>query len=183
MTIQEFTPPRRLLLGPGPSLVHPRVLRALSLPLLGHLDPVFLSVMNDIQALLRAVFQTANRFTIAISGTGSAGMEASIVNVVEPGDCVVVGINGVFGSRIASVVERCGGKVIRIEAAWGTCIEPEAIEQALVRSGPVKAGAIVHEALVHQLTHPRIDQGVTRAPLAPRREALVVLTPPARTRT
>ena len=144
MAVQDFIPPHRILLGPGPSLVHPRVLRALSMPLLGHLDPAFLSVMNDIQTLLRLVFQTEHRFTIALSGTGSAGMEASIVNLVEPGDAVVVGINGVFGTRLASVVERCGGKVIRVEAPWGTCIEPDAIEQALVRSGPVKAVAIVH---------------------------------------
>lgn len=144
MTFQEFIPPPRLLLGPGPSLVHPRVLRALSAPLLGHLDPAFLGVMNDIQSLLRMVFETEHPFTIAISGTGSAGMEASIVNLVEPGDAVIVGINGVFGTRLASVVDRCGGKVIRVEAAWGECIQPDAIEQALVRSGPVKAVAIVH---------------------------------------
>jgi alanine-glyoxylate transaminase / serine-glyoxylate transaminase / serine-pyruvate transaminase len=144
MAIQDFTPPRRLLLGPGPSLVHPRVLRALSAPLIGHLDPAFLDVMNDIQILLRLVFQTDNRFTIAVSGTGSAGMEASIVNVVEPGDAVVVGINGVFGTRLASVVERCGGKVIPVEAPWGSCIEPEAVERVLARSGPVKAVVIVH---------------------------------------
>ena len=144
MALQDFIPPHRLLLGPGPSLVHPRVLRALSAPLLGHLDPVFLGVLNDIQALLRLVFGTDNRFTIAISGTGSAGMEASIVNLVEPGDAVAVGINGVFGTRLASVVERCGGKVVRIEAPWGTCIEVGAVEEALARSGPVKAMAIVH---------------------------------------
>ncbi|HET8722462.1 MAG TPA: alanine--glyoxylate aminotransferase family protein [Nitrospira sp.] len=144
MALQEFIPPRRLLLGPGPSLVHPRVLRALSAPLLGHLDPLFLALMNDIQASLRRVFDTAHRFTIALSGTGSAGMEASIVNLVEPGDAVIVGINGVFGTRLASVVERCGGKAIRVEAPWGECIEVGAIEDALVRSGPVKAVAVVH---------------------------------------
>ncbi|HET7910228.1 MAG TPA: alanine--glyoxylate aminotransferase family protein [Nitrospira sp.] len=144
MALQEFIPPRRLLLGPGPSLVHPRVLRALSAPLLGHLDPVFLAVMNDIQASLRTIFETAHRFTIALSGTGSAGMEASIVNLVEPGDAVVVGINGVFGTRLASVIERCGGKAIRVEAPWGECIERDAIEDVLVRSGPVKAVAVVH---------------------------------------
>jgi alanine-glyoxylate transaminase / serine-glyoxylate transaminase / serine-pyruvate transaminase len=144
MALQDFIPPHRLLLGPGPSLVHPRVLRALSAPLLGHLDPAFLGVMKDIQILLRLVFQTDNRFTIAISGTGSAGMEASIVNLVEPGDAVAVGINGVFGTRLASVVERCGGKVVRIEAPWGTCIKPDAVEETLARSGPVKAMAIVH---------------------------------------
>lgn len=144
MALQEFIPPRRLLLGPGPSLVHPRVLRALSAPLLGHLDPLFLTVMNDIQASLRTVFDTEHRFTIAISGTGSAGMEASIVNLIEPGDAVIVGINGVFGTRLASVVDRCGGKTIRIETAWGECIQPDAVEEALVRSGPVKAVAVVH---------------------------------------
>ncbi len=142
--MQEFLPPRRLLLGPGPSTVHPRVLRSMSAPLLGHLDPAFLVVMNEIQTLLRQVFATTNRFTIAISGTGSAGMEASIVNLVEPGDAVIVGVNGVFGARLATVVERCGGKAIRVEATWGQIIEPEAIETALQRSGPVKAVALVH---------------------------------------
>ncbi len=125
-------------------MVHPRVLRALSTPLLGHLDPIFLALMDDIQAGLRFIFQTKNRFTIAISGTGSAGMEASIVNIVEPGDAVIVGINGMFGTRLAAVVERCGGKAIRVEAPWGQIIEPETIQLALRRSGPVKAVAIVH---------------------------------------
>jgi len=142
--MHEFLPPQRLLLGPGPSPVHPRVLRALATPLLGHLDPAFLAVMNDIQTLLRSVFQTTNRFTIAVSGTGSAGMEAAVVNLVEPGDAVIVGINGVFGTRLATVVERCGGKALRVEAPWGRIIEPDMIEQALRRSGPVKAVAVVH---------------------------------------
>ncbi len=124
-------------------MVHPRVLRALSMPLIGHLDQAFLGVMNDIQALLRGVFETNNRFTIAVSGTGSAGMEASIVNIVEPSDAVIVGVNGVFGTRWASAVERCGGKAIRVEAPWGQVIDPAAIVQALIRSGPVKAVAIV----------------------------------------
>jgi len=100
--------------------------------------------MNDIQTLLRVVFQTNNRFTIAVSGTGSAGMEASIVNIVEPGDAIIVGINGLFGTRLATIVERCGGKAIRVEAPWGQIIEPEALETALRRSSPVKAVAIVH---------------------------------------
>jgi alanine-glyoxylate transaminase/serine-glyoxylate transaminase/serine-pyruvate transaminase len=142
--MQDFLPPRRLLLGPGPSLVHPRVLHALAMPLLGHLDPQFLGVMNDIQILLRRTFATANRFTIAISGTGSAGMEAAVVNLVEPGDAVVVGINGVFGTRLATLVERCGGKALRVEAPWGRIIEPDAIASVLQRSGPVKAVALVH---------------------------------------
>ena len=144
MVIPDFRPPRRLLLGPGPSQVHPRVLRALSAPLIGHLDPAFLTMMDDVQSMLRNVFQTSNRFTIAVSGTGSAGMEASIVNIVEPGDAVIVGVNGVFGTRLAAVVERCGGKPIPIEAPWGRSIDATAVEQALRRSGPVKAVALVH---------------------------------------
>jgi alanine-glyoxylate transaminase/serine-glyoxylate transaminase/serine-pyruvate transaminase len=142
--IGEFVPPPRLLLGPGPSMVHPRVLRAMSAPLLGHLDPAFLTLMNEIQRLLRYVFRTANPFTIAVSGTGSAGMEAALVNLVEPGDTVVVGVNGVFGARMATMVERCGGKAIRIETPWGRIIEPEDVRAALARSRPVKAVALVH---------------------------------------
>jgi len=171
MTLQEFIPPRRLLLGPGPSLVHPRVLRPLSTPLLGHLDPAFLTVMNDIQSSLRMIFETEHRFTIAISGTGSAGMEASIVNLVEPGDAVIVGINGIFGTRLASVVDRCGGKAIRVEAPWGECIQPDAIEHALVRSGPVKAVAIVHAETSTGAWQPLEDIGA----LCRRHDALFVV--------
>ena len=98
--VSELALPLRLLLGPGPSMVHPRVLRAMSTPLLGHLDPLFLNVMNEVQAQLREVFRTSNSFTIALSGTGSAGMEAALITLVEPGDAVIVGINGVFGSRM-----------------------------------------------------------------------------------
>jgi alanine-glyoxylate transaminase/serine-glyoxylate transaminase/serine-pyruvate transaminase len=137
--------------------VHTRVLRALSSPLLGHLDPIFLNVMNDIQCALRGVFETNHPFTIAISGTGSAGMEASMVNLVEPGDSVIIGINGVFGTRLASVVERCGGKAIRVEAPWGECIQPEAVEQALARSGPVKAVAVVHAETSTGVHQPLVD--------------------------
>ncbi len=142
--MENFLAPRRLLLGPGPSIVHPRVLQALATPLVGHLDPVFLKVMNDIQALLRRVFSTTNQFTIAVSGTGSAGMEAAVVNVVEPGDVVIVGVNGVFGTRLATIVERCGGKAIRLEVPWGQVIEPDMIAAALQQSSPVKAVALVH---------------------------------------
>lgn len=142
--MENFFAPRRLLLGPGPSNVHHRVLQALATPLVGHLDPSFLNVMNDIQALLRRTFSTTNQFTIALSGTGSAGMEAAIVNVVEPGDAVIVGINGVFGTRLAAIVERCGGKPIRVEVPWGQVIEPDRIVAALRQSSPVKAVALVH---------------------------------------
>jgi alanine-glyoxylate transaminase/serine-glyoxylate transaminase/serine-pyruvate transaminase len=125
-------------------MVHPRVLQALSAPLLGHLDPAFLTVMNDIQQSLRPLFATTNPFTIAVSGTGSAGMEAAIVNIVEPGDAVIVGVNGVFGTRLATVVERCGGKAIKLDVPWGQVIPPDMIETALRRSSPVKAVVLVH---------------------------------------
>lgn len=125
-------------------MVHPRVLRAMATPLLGHLDPDFLRIMDEIQEMLRRLFRTSNRFTIAVSGTGSAGMEAVLVNLIEPGDRVAVGVNGLFGTRMATIVDRCGGTPIRLEAPWGRVIEPEAVERALTQSGPIKAVALVH---------------------------------------
>ena len=111
--------PERILLGPGPSDVSARVLAALARPTVGHLDPVFLRLMDGIRARLQAVFQTENEMTLAVSGTGSAGMEALFVNLVEPGDRVMVGVNGVFGGRMAEVAERCGAEVERLEIPWG----------------------------------------------------------------
>lgn len=131
-------------MGPGPSLVHPRVLHALSLPLLGHLDPVFLGLMNEIQALLRLTFHTQNQLTIALSGTGSAGMDAVIANLIEDGDRAIVGVNGIFGSRLASMVERSGGTALRIEVPWGTTIPLDVLQERLSRSAPVKAVVLVH---------------------------------------
>ena len=125
-------------------MVHSRVLHALSLPLLGHLDPVFLGLMNDIQTLLRATFRTQNEFTIALSGTGSAGMEAVIANLIEPGDRAIVGVNGVFGSRLRTMVERQGGTALPIEVPWGTTIPLEMLQDRLARSAPVKAVILVH---------------------------------------
>jgi alanine-glyoxylate transaminase/serine-glyoxylate transaminase/serine-pyruvate transaminase len=124
-------------------MVHPRVLQALAAPLLGHLDPHFLSLMDEVQDMLRAVFRTGNRMTLAIAGTGSAGMETAFVNLVEPGDAVVIGMNGAFGARMASMVERCGGKPVPVEAPWGRIVDPDAVAQAVTRSGPVKAVAVV----------------------------------------
>ncbi|HEU4384304.1 MAG TPA: alanine--glyoxylate aminotransferase family protein [Anaeromyxobacteraceae bacterium] len=142
--VSELLPPSRLLLGPGPSMVHPRVLRAMSTPLLGHLDPRFLEIMNEVQALLRTVFQTRNPFTIAVSGTGSAGMEAALVNVIEPGDAVVVGVNGVFGGRMADIVGRCGGRLVKLEVPWGQVFPRQAVAEALKKNAPVKAVCLVH---------------------------------------
>ena len=115
-TYEPFNPPRRILLGPGPSPVEDRVLQAMAAPLLGHLDPVFLRCMDDIQELLRFVFETTNRVTVPVSATGSAGMEAALVNVIEPGDEVVVCIHGVFGERMFDIVGRAGGRPVAVRA-------------------------------------------------------------------
>jgi alanine-glyoxylate transaminase / serine-glyoxylate transaminase / serine-pyruvate transaminase len=142
-TYDEFQPPKRVLLGPGPSPVDDRVLAAMSAPVLGHLDPLFLRCMDDIQELLRYVFETDNRVTIPISATGSAGMEAALVNVIEPGDEVVVCIHGVFGERMHDIVGRAGGKPIPVRAEWGKAIDPAFIKAALESCKP-RALAIVH---------------------------------------
>ena len=143
LTYEKFEPPRRVLLGPGPSPVEDRVLEAMAAPVLGHLDPLFLQCMDDIQSMLRYVFETNNRVTIPISATGSAGMEAALVNVIEPGDEVVVCIHGVFGERMADIVGRAGGKAVIVRAEWGHAVNPKDIEAALDSCKP-KALAIVH---------------------------------------
>jgi alanine-glyoxylate transaminase/serine-glyoxylate transaminase/serine-pyruvate transaminase len=143
-SVGEFQPPERLLLGPGPSQVHPRVLRAMSAPLVGHLDPAFVEMMEEVKGLLRHVFATTNPLTIPISGTGSAGMEACLVNLLEPGDELVVGVNGVFGTRMAEVAERAGAVVRRVEAPWGRIVRPEQIEAALANAARPKLVAVVH---------------------------------------
>lgn len=139
----ELNVPYRLLLGPGPSQVHPRVYRAMAQPVIGYLDPVFIQLLDDTQRPLRTVFRTENDMTMAISGTGTAGMEAAIYNVVEPGDTVVVCQNGYFAVRMADMVRRCGGEVVLVEAEWGKLIEPEQVEAALKTAGRVKVVAIV----------------------------------------
>jgi alanine-glyoxylate transaminase/serine-glyoxylate transaminase/serine-pyruvate transaminase len=138
-----FNPPSRLLLGPGPSPVERRILEAMSRPLLGHLDPLFLQCMDDIQSLLRYTFETDNRVTIPLSGTGSAGMEAALVNIIEPGDEVVVCINGVFGERMFDIVSRAGGKPTAVRAEWGQTFDLNEIEDAL-KSSSARALCLVH---------------------------------------
>ena len=135
--------PARLLMGPGPSDVHPRVLQAMATPLLGHLDPAFLEVMNHTRDLLRFVFQTQNELTLPIAGTGSAGMEAALCNLLEPEDRVLMVVNGYFGERLCEMAGRCGAQVARLEVPWGEAVRPEQLEQAL-RSGPAKLVALVH---------------------------------------
>jgi alanine-glyoxylate transaminase / serine-glyoxylate transaminase / serine-pyruvate transaminase len=139
----QLNPSLRLLLGPGPSNVHPRVLSATSLPLLGHLDPQFLQIMNETQELLRATFQTSNRLTFPISGTGSAGMETCVVNLIEPGDRMVVCVNGIFGQRMADVARRAGAAVTTIERPWGDVFEMDPIRDVLAKVRPKVLG-IVH---------------------------------------
>src|SRR4029078_6178609 len=142
-TVAAFQPPKRLLMGPGPSDVAPSVLKALSMPLLGHLDPVFVKMMDEIKEMLRSVFLTKNEMTFPVSGTGSAGMEFCFVNLIEPGDEVIIGVNGVFGTRMVDVAERCGARVIKVESPWGRIVEPQQIRDALNNSRP-KFVAIVH---------------------------------------
>lgn len=133
----------RILLGPGPSMVAPRVLRTLSTPPVGHLDPDFLTIMADVQELMRFVFQTENELTFPISGTGSAGMEAALCNFIEPGDPVLVAIKGYFGDRLAEIAARYGAEVDRVEKNWGESFTPEEIQNALAKKS-YKLLAIVH---------------------------------------
>jgi alanine-glyoxylate transaminase/serine-glyoxylate transaminase/serine-pyruvate transaminase len=143
MRIPEANPPDRLLLGPGPSPVSERVLAAQARGVVGHLDPWFLQVTDQVSTMLRRVFRTSNPLTFAVSGTGSAGMEASVVNVVEPGDTVIVGVNGVFGGRLADTARRAGADVVEITAEWGRIIAPERVEEALAANPGAKAVVLV----------------------------------------
>ena len=140
---RDINPGERVLMGPGPSNVPPRVLQAMSAPCIGHLDPRFLTIMDETQCLLRFLFQTQNTFTIPVSGTGSAGMEACFVNLVEPGEKVVVCVNGVFGNRMADMISRVGGQSIRVDGEWGRTIDPEAVRKTVQENGP-KLLAVVH---------------------------------------
>jgi len=134
--VGELTPPDRTLMGPGPSDVHPRVLRAMSTPLVGHLDPSFVEIMDEVQELLRYTFRTDNQWTIPVSGTGSASMEAAIGNLVEPGDTMLVPTNGYFGGRMAEMARRAGGEVVEVDAPWGEPLDPADVEEAFNQHQP-----------------------------------------------
>ncbi len=140
-----LNPPVRVLLGPGPSEIHPRVLQAMAASTVGHLDPYYLQLMNDMQQMLRATFQTANPMTLAIPGTGSAGMETTVVNLIEPGDSMVVCVNGVFGGRMVDVAERAGAKVTRLDRPWGEVFEPADLKDALAKARPKVVGIVMAE--------------------------------------
>jgi alanine-glyoxylate transaminase/serine-glyoxylate transaminase/serine-pyruvate transaminase len=131
-------------MGPGPSNVHPDVLEALSKPITGHMDPEFLQTLDEVADRLRAVFQTNNRMTFAVSGTGSAGMEAALVNVLEPGDTAVVCVNGVFGGRMSDIVARAGATAVRVETEWGQVIDIAALQEALDAHPQAKVVAATH---------------------------------------
>lgn len=142
--VEELNIPSRMLLGPGPSDVNPRVLKAMATPMIGHMDPRFMTVMDEVMDLLRYTFETENELTVAMSGTGSAGMETVFVNLLDPGDQVIVGVNGLFGERMVEVVERCGAEAIQIHASWGDVFTNEQINTALTNNPGAKCVALVH---------------------------------------
>lgn len=144
MQARSFMPPRRTLMGPGPSDVHPRVLEAMGRPTIGHLDPEFVGMMDELKRLLQYAFRTENPLTIPVSGPGSAGMEAAFVNLVEPGDTVIVCINGVFGGRMKENVERCGATAVVVEDPWGHQVDPDKVALALKEHPEASVLAFVH---------------------------------------
>lgn len=142
--IAPFMPPRRILMGPGPSDVYPEVLLAQSRPTVGHLDPLFVAMMDELKSLLQYAFQTQNEMTLAVSAPGSAGMETCFVNLVEPGEKVVVCRNGVFGERMRQNVERCGGVAVVVDFPWGEPVDPDVVEGVLRLNLDASFLAFVH---------------------------------------
>src|SRR6266849_4401927 len=142
--ISSFHPPQRTLMGPGPTEIHPRVLTTMSQPAIGYLDPVFVEMMEDLKALLRYVYQTKNPLTFPLSGPGSVGMEYCFVNLVRPGDKVIVCRSGVFGGRMIENVDRMGGKAIVVEDEWGSPVDPQKLEDALKKNRDARVVAFVH---------------------------------------
>jgi alanine-glyoxylate transaminase/serine-glyoxylate transaminase/serine-pyruvate transaminase len=142
--ITTFNPPRRILMGPGPSDVYPQVLAAQARPTVGHLDPLFIGMMDELKQLLQYAFQTKNPMTIAVSAPGSAGMETCFVNLVEPGEKVIVCRNGVFGERMRQNVERCGGVAVCVDNTWGEPVSPQLVEDALKQHPDARFVAFVH---------------------------------------
>jgi alanine-glyoxylate transaminase / serine-glyoxylate transaminase / serine-pyruvate transaminase len=140
-----LNPPIRILMGPGPSDIHPRVLQAIAKPTVGHLDPYYLELMNGMRGMLQGLFRTKNEMTLAVSGTGSAGMEAAVVNVIEPGDSMIVCVNGVFGGRMLDVSTRAGAKVTKIEKPWGEVFSPADLKDALAKAKPKVVGIVMAE--------------------------------------
>ena len=143
LPVAAFVPPRRILMGPGPSDVHPRVLAAMAQPTIGHLDPAFIGLMDDIKHLLQKTFRTANELTMPVSGPGSAGMEACFANLLEPDDTIIVCENGVFGARMRAMSERLGAKVITVKDPWGRAVDPQKVRDAFKAHPEAKVLAFV----------------------------------------
>jgi len=142
--MNELQPPQKVLLGPGPSTVHPRVLQALSLPVMGHLDPTFFQVMDDVCEMLRMVFHTTNSMTVPISSTGTGAMETACANIIEPGDLMLVCRNGYFGIRLADIAERCGATVHVMDTTWGKAVDPQMLKDELKKYPGLKVVGVVH---------------------------------------
>jgi len=142
--MNSFYPPKRILMGPGPSNVHPRVLEAMARPTIGHLDPKFIELMDEIKELLKYAFQTRNEVTFAVSGPGSVGMETCLVNLVKPDSKVLVCINGVFGGRMKSIVERCGAEAVVINVPWGKAVDPQIFEDTIKNNKGISVCSFVH---------------------------------------
>jgi alanine-glyoxylate transaminase/serine-glyoxylate transaminase/serine-pyruvate transaminase len=170
MSIQSFHPPVRTLMGPGPSDVNPRILEAMSRPTIGHLDPVFVAMMDEMKELLRYAFQTKNELSMPVSAPGSAGMEMCFVNLVEPGDKVIVCQNGVFGGRMKENVQRCGGSAIMVEDDWGVAVDPAKAEAALKANPDAKILAFVHA----ETSTGAISDAKTLTELAHQHDCLVI---------
>ena len=170
MSIQSFHPPVRTLMGPGPSDVNPRILEAMGRPTIGHLDPVFVAMMDEMKELLRYAFQTDNALTMPVSAPGSAGMEMCFVNLVEPGDKVIVCQNGVFGGRMKENVERSGGTAVMVEDTWGVAVDPAKVEDALKANPDAKILAFVHA----ETSTGAISDAKTLAELAHQHDCLVI---------
>ena len=170
MSIQSFHPPVRTLMGPGPSDVNPRILEAMGRPTIGHLDPAFVGMMDEMKELLRYAFQTNNELSMPVSAPGSAGMEMCFVNLVEPGDKVIVCQNGVFGGRMKENVERCGGTAIMVQDDWGVAVDPAKAEEALKANPDAKILAFVHA----ETSTGAISDAKTLAALAHQHDCLII---------
>jgi len=171
MSIQSFHPPVRTLMGPGPSDVNPRILEAMARPTIGHLDPEFVNMMDQMKELLRYAFQTSNELTMPVSAPGSAGMEMCFVNLVEPGDKVIVCQNGVFGGRMKENVERAGGIAVMVEDDWGVAVDPQKVEEALKANPDARILAFVHA----ETSTGAISDAETLTALAHQHDCLVIV--------
>ena len=170
MSQQSFHPPVRTLMGPGPSDVNPRILEAMSRPTIGHLDPMFVALMDDMKELLRYAFQTDYDLAMPVSAPGSAGMETCFVNLVEPGDKVLVCQNGVFGGRMKENVERCGATPVMVEDEWGKPVDPDKVEEALKANPDIRLVAFVHA----ETSTGAISDAKTLAEIAHRNDCLII---------